>query len=324
MPFWGCNRPPGAGWASILFAMVLMLLPWDGLRADEGGTSFWTPGQSAANLAAIPAQPGWSVPTTLYYYSGRAPGSASTGQGSAVAAGTRSQTTQLSFSPTYAPRTKVIGGQLALSLSVGVGGNATQVDLAVPPGPDSQTVWGLTDMAPAANLGWERGKDSWMAYLTGNIPVGSYDSQRLSNVGIGHAAVDAGGAFTYYNPMTGQSVSAAIGCTYNFENNSTKYRNGIDSHLDLSAMQSLSVTWRVGLAGYLYYQLTSDSGNGDDCGPCKSRVAGIGPQLNYTFTVAGQDWSANLRGCYEFWARNRLEGYSLFATLGIPLGLQSK
>jgi hypothetical protein len=29
---------------------------------------------------------------------------------------------------------------------------------------------------------------------------------------------------------------------------------------------------------------------------------------------------ANLRGYYEFWAENRLQGYAVFATLAIPLG----
>ena len=79
-------------------------------------------------------------------------------------------------------------------------------------------------------------------------------------------------------------------------------------------MQSLSASWRVGLAGYVYYQLTGDSGSGDTCGPCKSRVAAVGPQVSYNFNVAGQQWSADLRGYYEFWAQNRLEGYALIAT----------
>ena len=214
----------------------------------------------------------------------------------------------------------MLGGQLALMLSVGVGSNATQLDQVAPSGPESQTVWGLTDLAPAATLGWQSGADSWMVYVTGNVPVGSYDSQRLSNVGIGHAAVDAGGVYTYDSLTSGRSASAAVGITYNYTNPDTNYRSGIDSHLGWSAMLPLSETVRAGLSGYVYYQLTADSGTGDHCGACKSRVAGIGPQLNYAFIVGGQPWSANLRGYYEFWARNRLEGFALFATVTIPIG----
>jgi len=115
-----------------------------------------------------------------------------------------------------------------------------------------------------------------------------------------------------------------LGFTYNFENYSTDYRNGIDSHLGWGVMQSVSAHWHAGVAGYVYYQLTGDSGSGDSCGPCKSRVASLGPQVTYTFTVSGQTWSADLRAYYEFWAQNRLEGVSVFATLNIPLGPTAK
>jgi hypothetical protein len=33
-----------------------------------------------------------------------------------------------------------------------------------------------------------------MAYVTGYLPVGSYSSTRLSNIGLGHTAIDVGGA----------------------------------------------------------------------------------------------------------------------------------
>ena len=317
------DRGPVCSCVIKISAWVLMLLSWTDTYADEGGASFWLPGQFAT-LSAQPPAPGWSVPASLYYYSGSAPDSASSPQSAAVAPGTRSQTTQLSLSPTYAPESKVLGGQLALFLSFGVGGNTTEAAQGGSAGRSTQTVSGLTDITPGAALGWTRGTDNWMVYLTGGIPVGTYESQRLANVGIGHSAIDTGGAYTYDNSSSGLSLSAAIGFTYNFENYHTDYRNGIDSHLGWSAMQSVSATWRVGLAGYAYYQLTGDSGSGDTCGPCKSRVASIGPQVNYTFTVAGQEWSANLRGYYEFWAQNRLEGYALFATLSIPLGNANK
>ncbi len=322
------RRPPGEAGsrtrrqriAILSFTLLPILCHLECACGDEGGASFWVPGQYAVTLSATPPPTGWSIPVTLYYYSGSAPDSALSAQNAAVAPGTRSQTGQLSFSPTYSPRRRMLGGQLALMLSVGAGSNATQVTQSAPLISDSQKVWGFSDVAPAATLGWQKAANSWMVYLTGNVPVGSYESQRLSNMGIGHAAVDAGGGYTYDNPTSRRSVSAALGFTYNLMNPDTSYRSGIDSHIGLSAMLPLSKAWRAGLTSYLYYQLTDDSGSGDSCGPCKSRVAAIGPQLNYAFTVAGQQWSANLRGYYEFWARNRLEGYAIFMTLTVPIG----
>jgi hypothetical protein len=311
-------RAPGRRIAAALaLCAAAAMQPCREAHADEGGASFWVPGQSAANLAASAPPPGWSLPVTYYYYSGSAPGNAS--EGGAVAPGTRSWTSQLAFSPTYVPAATVLGGQLALTVSFGVEGNATRLTPTNPSGPARETVWGLTDVVPAATLGWQRGSDSWAAYLMGNLPVGSYDSQRLSNTGLGRAALDAGIVGSYDSPSSGRSASVAVGVTYNFTNPDTDYRSGVDAHLGASAMVPLTPSLRAGLSGYVYYQLTADGGSGNGCGPCKSRVAGIGPQVNYAFDVAGRAWSANLRGYYEFWARNRLQGGALFASLAIPL-----
>ena len=42
--------------------------------ADEGGVSFWFPGQFGS-LAAVPAEPGWSLPLIYYHNSSDASGS---------------------------------------------------------------------------------------------------------------------------------------------------------------------------------------------------------------------------------------------------------
>jgi len=137
---------------------------------------------------------------------------------------------------------------------------------------------------------------------------------------LGHTAIDVGGAYTYLNNTGGFETSATLGFTYNGMNTSTNYQSGVDSHLDWAVSQFLSQNWQVGLVGYVYYQLTADSGSGDHVGSFKSRVASIGAEVGYAFTAAGLPWYANLRGYKEFWAENRLEGYAVFATLSIPLG----
>jgi hypothetical protein len=79
-----------------------------------------------------------------------------------------------------------------------------------------------------------------MLYVTGDIPVGLYNSSDLANIGIGHGAIDAGGAYTYFNPETGHEFSVTGGLTYNFINPSTQYQNGIDAHIDWGASQFLT------------------------------------------------------------------------------------
>jgi hypothetical protein len=90
--------------------------------------------------------------------------------------------------------------------------------------------------------------------------------------------------------------SAAVGFTYSWANKDTQYKNGISSHLDWAASQFLSPQMHVSVAGYLYYQLTGDSGAGATLGDFKSRVAGIGPQVGYFFPVGKDKWYVNLKG----------------------------
>jgi hypothetical protein len=159
-----------------------------------------------------------------------------------------------------------------------------------------------------------------MTYITGDIPTGAYQRSRLSNLGIGHGAIDGGGGYTYLNDKTGLEFSGVLGFTYNWENTHTDYKNGIDSHLDWALSQFLSENWEIGVVGYVYYQLSGDSGSGDRVGSFESRVASVGPEVGYVFKYHGQPAYLNLHGYWEYWAQNRVEGHALFATLSIPLG----
>jgi Putative MetA-pathway of phenol degradation len=91
-----------------------------------------------------------------------------------------------------------------------------------------------------ASLRWNFGVNNFMTYLTGNLTTGRYEQQRIADLGLGHNAIDAGGAYTYFDQKTGREFSATLGFTYNFENEHTNYQNGIDMHLDWSASQFLT------------------------------------------------------------------------------------
>jgi hypothetical protein len=292
-------------------------------QADEGGVPFWFSGQYSS-LSAVPATPGWSLTVLGYGYSGEASAGKTLSRGDAVSAGLNSNVALVMAQPSYAPEAKWLGGQASLGLGFGYGRNSTRADVSTSAiGVQlnrTDTVNGFTDLYPVASIAWTRGVHNWMSYVTGDIPVGAYDSRRLANIGIGHAAIDAGGAYTYFNQQDGREFSVVGGLTYNWENNETKYKNGIDSHVDWAVSQFLSANWEIGVAGYVYYQLTGDSGEGAKFGPFKSRIAAIGPELGYAFTMGGKPAYANVRAYYEFWAQNRIKGYAVFATVVLPLG----
>lgn len=303
-------------------------------RADEGGVAFWLSGQFAS-LAAVPATPGASVTLLPYYYNGSANGSKSFQRGNELVTGVSAQAPLLFVQPAYASETKILNGQPYLALAFGGGKSSTNVDLILT-APSlagqratSDSTTGGTDLSPYASLSWNNGANNWMTYLTGDIPVGAYNSRRLANIGIGHGAIDGGGGYTYFNEKSGREASAILGVTYNWKNSDTDYKNGVDLHLDWAASQFLSEQWQVGVVGYVYQQLTADtySTEGVDgairakaLGSFKSRVAAAGPEVGYVFNVGNKQAYANLRAYWEFWAEHRTEGYAIFATVSLPIG----
>ena len=111
---------------------------------------------------------------------------------------------------------------------------------------------------------------------------------------------------------------------YNLDNTSANYKKGIDFHLDWASIRWYTANWQAGIAGYVNYQLTSDNSAAQQVTPFKSKVAAIGPQLGYAFTLGSLPAYANVRGYWEFWSEDRLQGYAVSATLEIPLGTQNK
>lgn len=316
-----------------LAALVLCALPgaWSaGAAADEGGASFWLPGQFGS-LAAVPVEPGWSLGAIYYHSSIGASGSKNFEIGGRVVAGLDGVADLVFLVPTYTFATPVWGGQAALSLTAIVGRVRASVSATltgpgggIVSGSAADSVTGGGDLFPQGTLKWNDGNNNYLVYAMAGIPTGAYQVGRLANIGLNHGSIDAGGGYTYLDPKSGLEFSAVVGATYNFENPDTNYRSGIDGHLDWGASLFLSEDVHAGLVGYYFQQLTGDSGTGAKLGAFKSRIGAIGPQLGTTFPLSpafgGAEGYINLKGYWEFDARNRPEGWSAWITLSVPLG----
>jgi hypothetical protein len=82
--------------------------------------------------------------------------------------------------------------------------------------------------------------------------------------------VDSGFGYTYLNPQTGHELSAVAGFSYSGMNDALQYHNGIDFHLDWAISQFVSKSVHVGLTGYVYQQVTGDSGAGAKLGDSRA------------------------------------------------------
>lgn len=307
------------------------------VRSDESGVSAWLPG-TFGSMAAVPTAPGWSAAIVYYHTSLGAGANVAAAREIEIGRFTPTATAKLSanlnatgdlffFAPTYTFATPVLGGQASVGFtsvmgraSAGVNGTLTAT---LPPftllrtDAINDSVTGLGDLYPIATLKWNQGVNNWMVYVNGDVPVGSYERTRLINLGIGHGSIDSGGGYTYFNPKTGTEFSAVAGLTYNFKNTATDYQNGINFHLDWAASQFVSKQFFIGVVGYVYNQLTDDSGSGAKLGPFRSRVEAIGPQAGYIFPVGTMQGVLNLKGYWEFDAENRAKGWNTWLTFAL-------
>ncbi len=323
--------------AAALFSAGVATTTLDGARADEGGVSFWLPGLFGS-LAAAPQMPGWSAAMVNYYTSVGAGGSVAAAR--EVTIGRLSPTVNVNLNvnlngradlvllnPGYVFANQILGGQLAVNMAGIVGGNTAAINgtltasagglTATRQGSISDSLTAMGDLYPQMSLRWNWGVNNWMIYGMGDVPVGNYNSSDLANLGIGHGAADGGAGYTYFDPKAGHEFSVVTGLTYNLLNPSTGYQNGIDWHLDWGASQFLTKQFLVGAVGYVYQQITPDSGCNPALCPFESRVVGIGPQVGYIFPVGALQGYVNLKAYWEFDAANRPSGWNSWLTLAL-------
>jgi hypothetical protein len=286
-----------------LLGVVLTLVMSKPSLADEGGASMYLAG-SFGSLAAVPGEPGWSL-ALVYYHAKGSLGTPSVGYAS--------ERSDLGYGvPAYAFATPVLGGQLALSMAGAIGRIQASID-----GVAEDSRFGYNDLLPGATLRWSAGVNNYMAYGLGEIPSGTYDRLRLANFGIGHAGIDGGGGYTYFDQKAGYEFSVVAGLTTNMKNTYTDYQNGIDSHIDWGGSRFLSKDLHIGLVGYYYQQLTADRGQPSILGDFKSRVAAVGPQIGYFFPIGDAQGYVNLKAYSEFDAENRPAGLNAWLTFVI-------
>ncbi len=308
-----------------LAAVAVVLLVAQPAAGDEGGVSFWLPGQFGS-FAAVPAAPGWSLGAVYYHASTNASGNKQFVRGGRIDAGLDVTADLLFLAPSYAFAEPVLGGQLGLQVT-GVYGRAKVDTTGTLTGPggtaltgaqsDSNT--GVGDLYPMASLKWNRGVHNFMAYAHGRgsgrlLRQGSPGEHR-------HQPLGAGPRRGLHLPRRQEGPRALRGVRLHLQlgepGHELQERQQLAPRLGGVAVPVGDLPRRAG--GILLHQLSGDSGNGATLGGFKSQVAAIGPQAGHFFPVGGQKWYVNLKGCYEFDAKYRPEGWNVWLTLAIPL-----
>lgn len=312
---------------SKVVSCVMLATASSAVMADEGGVSFWLPGQYGS-LAAVPGEPGWTLPLVYFHGQANTGGNVLTQRGNRLTAGVDARSDLLFAFPTYTFATPVLGAQAAVSAGGAVAHVKASADATltgpggnVLSGSESDSRTGASDLYVTGTLKWNRGVHNFLAYTSTSAPTGTYDKDRLANTGLNHWTLDGGGGYTYFDTQKGNEFSTVLGLTHNFKNDDTDYRNGTDAHIDWAASQFLSQETHIGVAGYFYQQVSGDSGSGARLGGNMARVAAIGPQAGRFFKIDGRKWYANLKAYYEFNDKNRPSGWNVWVSIVIPLGI---
>ena len=167
------------------------------------------------------------------------------------------------------------------------------------------------------NLGWHLGQFHLSAFGMFYAPVGAYSPQRRLNSGLNRWALEPDLAVTWLHPTYGQEVSITVGYTVNFENPATQYRTGNEFHLEYFLGQNLPKGFALGLAGYIYEQVTADTGPGARLGAFHGESIALGPCFSFSAKIGKYELGLNARYYNEVKVRNRLDGQSFFLTLSL-------
>ncbi len=313
--------------AAILLGLIVSLAPISQVEAAEFGTGIYILGYQSA-LAGYQPDPGFYLRNDLYIYQGNAqivPFSRR------IEVDLRSRLITDIIGGTYVTPLEIFGSHYAVGLIWSSATNSflkgtLAVNTRFPllnrllTRSEEGEYTGVSDLViTPINLGWHLGQFHLMAFGNVYAPVGSYNPNRRLNTGLNRVAVEPNVAVTWLQPKYGQEVSLSLGYTMNFQNPATQYTTGQELHLEYYVGQHLPKGFAVGLAGYIYNQMTADTGSGASLGAFHGQTIALGPCLSFNSKIGSHAIGVNARYYNELKVVNRFSGQAFFFTVSLGL-----
>jgi hypothetical protein len=273
------------------------------VQAAEYGFSTYGLGESAFSAGVTPP-PGTYVTAVTGFYSGKITGAVSFG-GVTLNAGVKVDAFSSGVDLLYVPDRKLLGGNLGLSVSVPVAYVNYEASVQVGQSAGFRQVngWGLGDVIPRAQLGWQRGDFAHTVYLEVITNSGFWEKGFQPIVSFNRPGIDTGWAFTWTDKPTKLQVSGTAGFTFNFENTATNYQSGDDFHWEWAVGLECVKGLVLGVVGYDYRQISGDSGSGDKIGPFMGSVDAVGPGLSYSTVIDKRTTQKSASMATRHWPR---------------------
>ena len=302
----------------VVLVVFMLVVTTTGAFAMEGGGSHYMPGSRGDFAMALIGPPGWYLRNDLSLASGDMNALVI---GDKVYASADQDVWVNNFKGIYLAASGLAGGRFGAVVSVPVVLDASlSADIAFPPRDRDGSKTGFADMNVTVFNNWKFGNISHNVGLTIFAPTGSYDSDRLINLGRNCWSFDFTLASTWLHPTRGHEISYTLGYMTNTENQDTDYQSGDEVHLDLHLGQHFSAAFAIGLEGYYYKQVSDDDGplldyantllptlGANALGGNRAESYGAGPSVKYSFKMGDRDITTIAKWLHDFDAKKRFE-----------------
>jgi hypothetical protein len=284
-------------WVLFVFGLFIGTVPFDGSAfATEGGGGAYPNGAEDFMMGALPP-PGTYFLDYVDYYSAT---SLKGHGGDDLVPKFDLDVAVNVFRLVHVTKCEILGASWGMHAFLPL----AHIDVDATMGEDDRSGMGDIIVDPFI-LGWHSKNLHITTGLDIYLPLGSYDEDRLANIGRNYWTFEPVAGLTYLSD-TGVELSGKFMYDINLENTDTNYKSGQEFHFDYTAGYHVDKNLAMGLGGYYYYQTTDDEKNGDKVGTdgFKGRVMAIGPQAAYNY----KNMAFTLKWQKEFEAKNRPQG----------------
>lgn len=179
------------------------------------------------------------------------------------------------------------------------------------------SAFGLSDIViNPLILGWHRGNYHWLTGISVFAPTGDYTTGSLAQLGKNYWSIGPYAGFTYLDLKSGIEASILGGITFNTENPASDYDSGDQLHIDWLVAKHFPNRLALGVTGFIYQQITGDSGEGAVLGDFQGRTFSIGPSVRYC-TAGGV--GLEFKWLPEFAVQNRPSGNLFYFNVSLEL-----
>lgn len=309
----------------VSFTLATVLLP-PALRAEEGAGGHYVPGATASFIDALPGKPALVVANAFTYYNGSASAGKQLEFGGLVTANAEATVYADTVFGIYQTPVRLLGGNYAVALALPflwLDVDATVTPRVGPSFQQSDSASGLGDitMYPFM-LGWTNALDlKYDVRLGIYAPSGDYTVGKLANTGRNYWTFEPAVSVSWLSTKIGTEVTIFSGLDFNTKNDATDYQSGTSFHLEGTLAQHLPLGKLgfigVGANGFLYKQISGDSGSGATLGSFEGRTAGVGPVISFITKVGKADLAAEVKWLPELNVERRLKGDTVWFKLGV-------